>query len=215
MSDIPVDPTDARDERIAARLQTEPLDEVTRTRLVRAALAASQSVELTSARRRPRSPARWLAVAAAIVVVLAIGFAVVASNGDDSGPTAARSPGRTTGLTVADGSDGALFSITDDASLGDLGEVGNKAELRRAIAAVQPAPASRESKSEGAPQAATALPSTESTGCVSATLRNVVAVGTGTARGHAVTVYVVENKDGARTAVVLGADCEVERRVPL
>src|SRR3954449_6542907 len=99
MSDISRDPTDERNERIAARLETEPLDDVTRARLVRAAMDAAASEASSSAADAPRSRTRlrWLSVAAAVVVVLAVGFAVLARHDSGSGPTAARIP---TGSTV-------------------------------------------------------------------------------------------------------------------
>src|SRR3954451_15341355 len=92
MNDAPRDPTDARDERIAARLEAEPLDDLTRARLVRTAMAASEPGAAATARKRATSGSRlrWLGVAAAIVLVLAVGVAVFARTNSDSAPTAAR-----------------------------------------------------------------------------------------------------------------------------
>ena len=70
--------------------QTAPLDDVTRARLVRNAMAAS-GLEATphASRARPSSaPVRWLAVAAVVVVLLAVGVAVLVRNDSGSSPTA-------------------------------------------------------------------------------------------------------------------------------
>ena len=62
---------EARDERLAAWLEPEPLDEVTRRRLVSTAMRET----------RPSHAFRWIATAAAIVVVLAGGLALVTAGG--------------------------------------------------------------------------------------------------------------------------------------
>ncbi len=69
---------DARDERLTGWLAVEPLDEVTRRRLVSTALAAAAEPDADAAHGATRRPhaARWIATAAAIVVVLVVGLAL-------------------------------------------------------------------------------------------------------------------------------------------
>jgi hypothetical protein len=212
MSDTPRDPTDERDERIATLLETEPLDEVTRARLVRNAMAAAP---------RAHSKTRWLAVAAALVLVLAVGLAVVVRDDSSSKPTAARSApapedkaaGSPMALAPERGS--SAFAITPS-DLGDLGNVSSAAMLRRAVnAAEAAAPASAPASADVAARSAGSAPQAVTTSCTAALPGAVAAVGTGTSHGKPVTVYVVERKDGSRAAVVVGADCDVGKPVPL
>jgi hypothetical protein len=227
MSDIPRDPTDDRDERLAARLETAPLDEVTRTRLVRTAMAASESDAPGRRDGWGQSSGRWLAVAAVIVLVVAVGFAVLARDDSASEPTAARSAGSpppssplesTTDLSLGALDDsGAMYSIaTGAASLGGLGEVGTKVQLRRAVRAAEAAaPASASKSSDDAARAAPLSVESRAAGCSPSLPGTAIAVGTGTSDGEPVTVYVVKRPDGSRAAVVVRADCDVGEPVPL
>jgi hypothetical protein len=231
---LPRESGDARDERLAARLQTAPLDDVTRARLVRNAMAAS-GLEATphASRARPSSaPVRWLAVAAVVVVLLAVGVAVLARNDSGSSPTAARAPkadapqSRRAEPPSAPLERSQLdqgFSASGVQSLGNLGDVGKKAELRRAVADVL---SPQESPAAAAAQAAQAAPtangaqtdarsSTVCAGVELARLGRTIAVGTGTVGGAPVTVYVVERSNGDRVAVVVDAACTVGAPVGL
>src|SRR5262245_27879283 len=149
------DVNDARDERLAARLQTEPLDDVTRARLVRNALTASEpeAAATSGARRRSSMSVRWQAAAAAVVALAVSGVAVVARDDSDSAPTAARAPKTTeqpsSALEVTPKAfprftpaSGQAFSATiGGTTLGDLGDVSSAAALRRAVTAALPAQA--------------------------------------------------------------------------
>jgi hypothetical protein len=210
-------------EHVAELLRVEPLDEVTRARLVRTAMAAAPA---TSSKWSART--RVLGVAAALVVLVAVGLAAVLRDDSASGPTAADAPKTADAAqnrsrsSAADELQEREFSAGSRTGalgdLGDLGDVGSKAALRRAIDAA-PAP------TVDAPAAATALtPGTESalsltvTECAAGALDRlgeVVAVGTGTADGEPVTVYVVERPTGSRVAVVVGPDCAVGKPVSL
>jgi len=232
MSDTPRDPTnehDERDERLAALLETEPLDEVTRARLVRTAMAAIDSGDAAEGggSRRAGSRLRWLSAAAAIVVVLAVGLAVFARNDSDSEPTAARasrvpstpSLDTTTDLTIdPEAADGLEFrDVSNLRRLGELGDVGSAAKLRRAIAGAEASAPARESKaSDEAAQATSVLPRAATTGgCVPSLPGDVVGFGSGTAHGQAVTVYLVKRKDGSRVAVTVDANCTTGEPVPI
>jgi hypothetical protein len=220
MSHPPPDPPDEReqrDESLAARLAVEPLDDVTRTRLVRAAMDAAVPEAPPSAGRAPRSRSRrrWLSAAAAVVVVLAVGIAVLTRHDSGSGPTAARvTPGS---AVPNDGVETQQLSVLGGVrALGDLGDVGRATTLRRAVAAA--ATAAPSSAAKGADEAAgatTALPRAAIPTCTPSLPGDVVAVGTGTAHGKPVTVYVVEHKDGSRAAVVVRDNCAIGEEVPL
>jgi hypothetical protein len=219
MSDSPRDPTDVRDERLAARLETEPLDEVTRARLVRTAMAATAETTTTSQPSRWSARTRWLAVAAALVVVLAVGLAVVLRDNSGSEPTAARAP--KTGASES-GSRSAADSPELDQNfstdsgirpLGDLGDVGSNPKLRRAVSAAGADAPSASPLSERSAQAAAT--SAAAAPCVIKPRGTIVATGSGTAQGETVAVYVVERPNGSRVAVTVGPNCTVGKPVKL
>jgi len=218
----PGEPADTRNERLAARLRTEPLDDVTRARLVRNAMAASTPDAASQAGREHRmsTRTRWMAVAAVVVALVAAGVAVLARDDTGAGPTAAPAPKAAESHASpaeraplpADSS--GLPSISREAgvqNLGNLGDVGKKSELRGAVADVlssREPPAEAQRPTAGA---ATASPPLSSAGdCASdelARLGRTIAIGTGTVDGAPVTVYVVERSNGDRVAVVVDAGC--------
>jgi hypothetical protein len=136
----PHDPAeDARDPRVATWLAVDPLDEVTRARLVRAAVAGASEAS-PSARR-------WVAavaVAAVLVALLVVAGAVLLSGGDDTATTASRAPAKESardsrGANDAAGSVAPEAAALPDAaapatlpSVGDLGDVSTEARLARA-----------------------------------------------------------------------------------
>ncbi len=219
MSDSPRDPTDVRDERLAVRLETEPLDEVTRARLVRIALAATAETTTTSQPSRWSARTRWLAVAAALVVVLAVGLAVVLRDDSGSEPTAARAPktgaSESRSRSAADSSELDQNFSTDSGirPLGDLGDVGSTPKLRQAVTAAGTDAPSASPLSERSAQAA-ATPAAAAP-CVIKPRGTIVATGSGTAQGEAVAVYVVERPNGSRVAVTVGPNCTVGKPVTL
>ena len=149
-TDPPMD--DASDEmpaeqrtELRARLQVEPLDEITRARLVRNALVAAPAEDAAEQRHRP---VRWLAAAAAIVAVVAVGVGVLTHDSDAPQTTASApaakstvepensqefstdSGARSSGSATAAPSAPALDAPVAIPSLGKLGEVGREAQLR-------------------------------------------------------------------------------------
>jgi hypothetical protein len=84
-------PDDRRDDELAALLDVEPLDELTRRRLVAHALEHSRSGALPDAapgavpKRRGRDSTRLVTVAAALVVLLVVGIAAFTLPRDDQG----------------------------------------------------------------------------------------------------------------------------------
>jgi hypothetical protein len=129
----PRPPADGRDLRVAAWLAVDPLDEVTRGRLVRAALDATESA---SAPTRPaRRLAAAVAVAAALLVILLVGLAVLVPRTEDTRPTALDAPAgkRAAGVDAAPESAGASVpAVLVLPSIGDLGDVSTPDRLARA-----------------------------------------------------------------------------------
>lgn len=193
---------DARDPRTAALLAVEPLDEVTRARFVRSALAGSEgTVHEAEAATAPRRGARRvLAVAAAFVVVLAVGTAVLVPRAEESTPTAADAPAAEAapeaGRTPASDLPGAVAS-SDVAPvplslLGDLGDVSTSSRLRAATRSLRN------------PRSAdlTFVPR----GCAFEAARAIgspVAGGIGTVDGQPATVILVERPSGREAAVAI------------
>jgi len=192
----PDDGADRRDERITALLAVEPLDDVTRRRLVRGALEAQP--------KRPRVAAA-MSIAAAIAIGAVIGAVLVHRNAPTTQTAApASSSPAINGAKNAAPSDavaaqpqaGFADSATPVTPLGDLGDVSTAKGLRSALDAAF--------DRAGGPQegAAAAYP------CASIQPRSVglvaiSAVGTGTRDGNAVTVFVGTAPDGRTLAVVL------------
>jgi hypothetical protein len=77
---------DARDDHVAALLAVEPLDELTRRRLVRNALEAAPAT------RRRASRVWWTGAAAAAVAAIVVTALVLTSGGSGDQTTAAREP---------------------------------------------------------------------------------------------------------------------------
>jgi hypothetical protein len=212
-----------RDQTVSSWLAVEPLDEVTRARLVRTALAATAAgtaaePDADSAPGGHRV-ARLLAVAAALLAVLAVSLAVLLPRDDDTAPTAldrteagaeAERPGG-----VGNGSE--TFSVpaapdteaptaaADQATetlalpdLGALGDVSTSSRLRDAVAAT----ATRDRSGTG---------TTAVSGCALAAARALgtpTAAGTGTLDGRPATVLAVRRPDGASAAVATrGPSC--------
>ncbi len=116
-------PCQARRARLGAHasdLHVEPLDDLTRRRLVGNALAAFDD-RVVAPRRRP--PAWWqsprLLAAAMVALLLAVGLTTVLSRGDDNADSvAATAPG------------GDASAIPDDVVIGDIGTFDDPATLR-------------------------------------------------------------------------------------
>lgn len=139
------DPPDQRDEHIAELLEVPPLDEVTRRRLVAAALEAAPAATAPT-RVRGR---RLLAVAAAAVAVVAVGAGVVViATGDDGGRGTSTVAGRPevekrARTEAGAGDDQAATAPAPEAApsagtvaprdLGDLGDVTEPSRLREAV----------------------------------------------------------------------------------
>jgi hypothetical protein len=206
--DTPTPESDARDERVADLLAVEPLDEVTRRRLVRTALEESV----------PRS-SRFANVAAILVAVLIGGGvgAVLVNGPDDNPPVATEAAAPTEAAPELHSADQgeALKSATTFApveALGDLGDVSTRAALREAVTGAF----ERAAGAAAAPGAALAYP------CVTTPpdqlgLVAVVAAGLATYESLPVSVVVGTSPAGDSLALVLAAapGCEVLTSVEL
>lgn len=210
-----------RDPRVAGWLAVEPLDDVTRTRLVGTALAgaaAASSADTADARTaagdpavtpigpRRRSPyATLVSVAAAVLVALVVvGAVLLPGDGDDSTRTAKGTP-PTASASAASGQAGDSARAPQDSalaeadavplalpSLGDLGDVSTEARLARAARVAFAA----------GPNAST----TPVIGCAvteAGALGTPAAAGTGTIDGRPAVIVVVAGGSGANAAVAV------------
>jgi len=196
---------DRRDERIAASLRVEPLDDVTRRRLVSRALDES---------RRPSHALRWIAVAAAIVVVLFGALALLTAPGGNDEQRAS-TPAR--GQDRAEAANPALpapssppFAAAAGAApvdVGDLGDLSRPASLDRlrgaregtSADAAGSASSSKSTASPTAPPCRDQLP-----------VGTVTAVGTGTLDGRTAIAVLTVLADGSQSVDAVFTDpCEV------
>jgi len=206
---------DARDERLAAWLEPEPLDDVTRRRLVSTAMRETRSSRAV----------RWIATAAAIVVVLVGGLALLTARGGNDEREAATPaltpandrataganttttpPFADTAAPEATGS--AAVAPVDVGAFGDLDRAANLARLRTALEGSGSAFASGKAASEataGGAAALAALPCRDRLPAGTA-----LAIGTGTLDGRAAVVVLTDLGDGTRSIdAVLADPCEV------
>jgi hypothetical protein len=142
---------DARDERIAELLDVEPLDDVTRRRLVGAALRASapESDRSAGTRRLRARTDRWLAAAAVVAVLVAGGLGYLATRDDDkttapsAAPAEAKTPPSVSTQERADAGSTAADAAAAPSDAGDFGDLRAAANLARLRAALGPAGATR------------------------------------------------------------------------
>ena len=209
---------DERDERIAALLAVEPLDDITRRRLV------STATRSTGTARQ----ARRLMAAAVVVVVLVAGAGVVVAVGGGS-DTISSTASRDQAKAALPASGGSEFLIEaqahDVGDFGDLGVPANVDRLRRAFDAVVPFSASPTSPTSAASAAGHATANDQAgsdalvsrfraLGCSPSTLPagTVVALASGTLDGHPVIVVDVESASGAHSFHAIETDsCKVHR----
>jgi hypothetical protein len=204
---------DERDERIAGWLQPEPLDEVTRRRLVAGAMRASEPGPAT---RASSSHAwRWIAAAAAIVVVLVAGLALLTAPGGND-ETAFKGVGSSVqgkeAPTERASPDTASTPPVDVGDFGDLSQVANLRRLRAALenraAAQAPAAAAGEAFDSGATSSATTLSALPCRDGLPA--GTISAVASGTLEGRTAVVVLTDLGDGERSIdAVLRDPCEV------
>ena len=201
---------------IGAWLEVEPLDDVTRRRLVSSALRETESVDAPADAPAPARPSRtwrWIAAAAALVIVVVGTLAVIMANG---GPDKQQAAGdRSTAL--------APKAVSAAPNLGDFGNLDDPANLAALRAALK---ANSFAASSAAPEAA----ADATTSAQGATAGNgaplslcgavvpeggsILAQATGTIDGRHATVVLIEKADGTRSSdAVLEDPCEL-RHLP-
>jgi hypothetical protein len=200
---------DARDERLAALLEVEPLDDVTRRRLVSRAVEQGPSAG-AQRRRLARVPLAAAAAVLAALVVVGGGLALVLRGGGTT-TEAERAGGRTADRAVTE-------QAAAPVPIGDLGDVSDPDVLRRRLAArTATAPGERIEEGAAAAEADTALAvdpacaaELEQAGAGPPSL-----VATGTDAGRSVVVLVAP-RGAQQVAFVLDAQtCAARSEVPL
>src|SRR4051794_17530611 len=211
------DRPDHSDGWVAQWLEVEPLDDVTRRRLVSTALSESAELHTAAAPARRSGPWRWIAAAAAVVVVLVGTLAIVTANGGDDQQQATQDD--RTALTPKAAAGAAARNVGD---FGDLDDAGNLARLRAALDESSFAGSSTSGPTgaqAAAGDSATSELGTDSTADREAPLAlcglvvpdggRVIAQGSGTIDGRRAIVALIEAADGARsTDAVLEDPCE-------
>jgi hypothetical protein len=206
---------DARDPQVTDWLQVEPLDDLTRRRLVSKALQ-----ETGEPARRPSRAWRWMAAAAALVVLVTGTLAIVTARGghDEQQATA---PVRTP-EAAADATSKAVSGAPDVGDFGDLDQPDNLAALRRALDSPSSAASAAAPQAAGDSGFASDSGASERSGAGTALSQcsvrlpdgTVVAQGEGTLDGRRATVVLTETAAGKRSLdAVLSDPCEL-RHLP-
>lgn len=120
-----------RDRGLAEALEVEPLDDLTRRRLVRRALDATRPVEAGLPRPRGRTIAA-VGVAASLLVGVTVGALVVTRPEQPATPTAAGSE-QTAATSASDAAPEAAVTPASPQPLGDLGAVTDVVALAAAV----------------------------------------------------------------------------------
>jgi len=207
MSDDQAGADVGRDEELARSLDVAPLDEVTRRRLVQAAMERTAAPPATRVVPRGRGLAS-VGVAASLLVGVVVGAVVVTRPETPATPTAAGSDQEAASSKAAE-SDAAATTPAPAQALGDLGAVADIAELARAVdARLQ---LGRSGAGEDAVAAAGPC-----IGTSSGDLVLVSAAGTATLDGRPVVVHVGPAPSGEILVVVLDvAECVAISSTPL
>ncbi len=191
---------DERSAEVGSWLEVEPLDDVTRRRLVSAALRETADAPAPA---RPWRTWRWLAAAAAVVIIAVGTLAVVTSGGGDD--TRAASRGDRSALAPKNFGQ-ALTVAPDVGDFGNLDDATNLARLRAALGNPSAEAVEPQAAAGAASDSARSTPLPSLPGCSRGTVGTVIASGSGTIAGHAVTVVLLEGPDGTRSIQALFQD---------
>jgi hypothetical protein len=204
---------DERSPEIAGWLEVEPLDEVTRRRLVSSALRETETAD-APAPARPSRTWRWIAAAAALAIVAVGTLAVVSANGGHDEKQQAAGD-RSTALAPK-----AVSAAPNLGDFGNLDDPANLAALRAALtsnsfatSSAAPEAAGDTATSEQSAAAGNSAP-LSSCGAVVPEGGSILAQATGTIDGRHATVVLIEKGDGTRSSdAVLEDPCEL-RHLP-
>jgi hypothetical protein len=231
---------DARDDELAARLQVEPLDEVTRRRLVRRALAepavmGTAPPEPIAPERRDRSRRTRFVAAAAVLLVVAVGVVslLATSNSQNDSTEAGRRSDQAVRAAPQAGSGSAAAQVAPagnadqstptaggassaeafgDAGVTNLGDVGDltAAPARRRLLATIDATPFATTGGAGVAAATDAGGLTGT--CPLTDVAHPLAAGTATFDGRGAFVVVDQRGDGSRRVrLVISNPCEVRQ----
>lgn len=212
------DGADTRDGEVAQWLEVEPLDELTRRRLVANALREGDAAAAPAAPPTRSSHAwRWLTAAAAVVVVLVVGLALLSGGGGNDEQATSRDRAALTPKSAAPTRDvGDFGNLDDPANLAALrralGNPADTAEFQAPPEAAGDALGSSSDTTSGA--ASSAGDATRLCGAVLPDGGRIVAEGTGTVDGRPATVVLLEAADGTRSLVVVLEDPCEQRELP-
>ncbi|MET0627179.1 MAG: hypothetical protein ABW033_01825 [Acidimicrobiia bacterium] len=222
---------DRRDDELAARLDVEPLDDLTRRRLVSRAMAESATDGAAAAHGRDRAMLTRLVAAAAVLLVLAVGVVGLLTTTDGGNDTtvagrkadqAARATPQAGSGSVADQGASAAAEVAPSADattrgsttpatsalgadLGDVGDLSTAAARRRLLDDIDAA-------TLAAPVTADAATAFGFAPCPPLNVSSLIASGTATFDGRPATVVVNERADGSRRVRLLLRDpCEVRQ----
>jgi len=199
---------EGRDPQVAAWLEVEPLDDLTRRRLVSTALR-----ETGEPAKGPSRAWRWIAAAAAVVLVGGVTLAVVTAGSrhdEQRASTPVRTPKAADSLTPQSEAVNAAPAVGD---FGDLNQRANLARLRGALAA-DTSFSTQDSSATPAPAAAAGAASRLTCFFAVPEDATMVATGTGTLDGRRATVALFEKPDGSRSYEVLLEDPCEQRKLP-
>jgi hypothetical protein len=215
---------DARDPVVAGWLDVEPLDDLARRRLVSNALRETEATVAAPPARGPSRAWRWLGVAAAAVLVVVGGLALITANRGSNTKfnDAGAKLSQTEAASPAESASPAAGPTDSPADFGDLDQPDNFAAARRALDAQVAA-----SKAPAAPDTAGDTAGSNSTfgdrAAASSTLERcrdvvpdgtVLATGTGTLDGRRAALVLIGTTDGTRSLdAVLEDPCEL-RHLP-
>jgi hypothetical protein len=205
-------PDERRDERIAEWLAPEPLDEVTRRRLIGTAMRERER-EPAASPSAPSRAWRWIATAAAIVVVLVAGLAVFTAQGGNQ-QAALNDAGKkredTSSLTERASPRAASAPPVDVGDFGDLSDPANLDRLRTTLEKARAGPESPAAVAD-AGSAFTSSAALSTLACRDQLpAGTVTAVGSGTLDGRRAVVVLTDLGGGDRSIdAVLDDPCEV------
>jgi hypothetical protein len=208
-------PDDQRDERIAAWLEPEPLDEVTRRRLVATAMHARDPAPAPATATRAAAPLRawrWIATAAVIVVLLVGALALFTARGGNQEAALNDTRKQVEGTSGQAQQASPSAAAAPPVDVGDFGDLDTPANLRRLRTALEQQRSTAAAPLNGGEvQADRGLTQLSTLACRDQLpAGTITAVGSGTLDGHRALVVLTVLGDGSQSIDAIVTDpCEV------